>query len=109
MVNVIRVLLCNITSSHARTALTELLMWLLYLPPIAFAKLLLKLSINPAKIPLSSYSNMSLSRIRQDVYDRFFTSIEQRVSKQEILKLSDTFSEIVISDKVPYWHFLCKK
>jgi hypothetical protein len=52
---------------------------------------------------------MSLTRIRQDVYDRFFTSIEQRVSKQEILELSDTFSEIVISDEVPYWHFLCKK
>ena len=110
MVNVIRVLLSNITSSHARTVLTELLMWLLYLPPIAFGKLLYKISINPVKIPLYPfYSNMSLSRIRQDVYDRFFTSIEQRVSKQEILELSDTFSEIVISDEVPYWHFLCKK
>jgi SAM-dependent methyltransferase len=99
MVNVIRVLLCNITSSHARTALTELLMWLLYLPPIVFGKLLFKISINPEKIPLSSYSNMSLSRIRQD----------ERFSKKEILELSDTFSEIVISDEVPYWHFLCKK
>ena len=43
------------------------------------------------------------------VYDRFFTSIEQRVSRQQILTLDDTFSEVTISPNSSYWHFLCKR
>jgi hypothetical protein len=52
------------------------------------------------------YRDRSRERIEQDVYDRFFTPIEQRVSRQEILDLRDTFAEITVSDALPYWHFL---
>lgn len=43
------------------------------------------------------------------VYDRFFTSVEQRVSRQQIMALGDTFSEVTISPNSGYWHFLCKR
>ena len=73
-------------------------------------KILSMLGAHATKVPFYSiYGHMNLGRIRQDVYDRFFTRIEQRVSKKEILKLSDTFSEIIVSDGLPYWHFLCRK
>ena len=85
-------------------------MWLLYIPTIIVGKILSMLGINASKVPFYSvYGHMNLGRIRQDVYDRFFTRIEQRISKKEILKLSDTFSEIIVSENLPYWHFLCRK
>ena len=63
-----------------------------------------------SKVPLYDfYRGKSLRRIRQDVYDRFFTRIEQRFRKEEILALRDTFREVVVSDDPPYWHFLCRR
>lgn len=61
-------------------------------------------------VPLyEAYHPHSIGRLEQDVYDRFFTSIEQRVSKKQVEMLNDTFGEILISEKIPYWHFLCKR
>jgi len=109
-INLIRKFICNITSPTARSILTEVLMWSLYIPIIFIGKILSMLGVNASKVPLYSiYGHMNLGRIRQDVYDRFFTRIEQRVSKKEIQKLADTFSEIIVSDDLPYWHFLCHK
>ena len=109
-VNLIRKLICNITSPTARSILTEVFMWSLYVPIIIIGKILSLFGVQASKVPFYSiYGHMDLGRIRQDVYDRFFTRIEQRVSKKEIHKLSDTFSEIIVSDGLPYWHFLCRK
>ena len=109
-INLIRKLTCKITSPTARSILTEVLMWSLYIPIIFIGKILSMLGVSASKVPFHSiYGHMNLGRIRQDVYDRFFTRIEQRVSKKEIHKLSDTFSEIIVSDDLPYWHFLCRK
>ena len=59
-------------------------------------------------IPLAeAYAGKSVQRIRQDVYDRFFTSIEQRVSRAQIAALEDTFTTVRVSENPPYWHFLC--
>lgn len=61
-------------------------------------------------VPLyEGYRDKSLKRIRQDVYDRFFTRIEQRVSRAEILELRDTFAEVEVSEQLPYWHFVCRR
>ena len=109
-VDLIRNLINNITSSTIRNILTEILMWLLYIPTIFVGKIMSMLGVSASKVPFYSiYGHMNLGRIRQDVYDRFFTRIEQRVSKKEIQKLSDTFSEIIVSESLPYWHFLCRK
>ena len=60
-------------------------------------------------IPLyDSYSGKGIKRIEQDVYDRFFTSIEQRFERKDIMELNDTFDNVTVSDNVPYWHFLCR-
>ena len=108
-VNLIRSLICNITSKIARSVLTEILMWVLYMPAIIFGKVFSMFWADASKVPLHFYEDMNIGRIRQDVYDRFFTRIEQRLSKKEIHKLSDTFSEIIVSDGLPFWHFLCRK
>ncbi len=55
------------------------------------------------------YKDKSFKRIKQDVYDRFFTAIEQRVSKKEIQELTDTFTKVLISRNLPFWHFYCKR
>ena len=110
LVDLIRNLISNITSSTTRKILTEILMWQLYIPTIFVGKIMSMLGVNASKVPFYSiYGHMNLGRIRQDVYDRFFTRIEQRVTKKEIQKLSDTFSEIIVSEGLPYWHFLCRK
>jgi SAM-dependent methyltransferase len=60
-------------------------------------------------VPLyDTYKGKSLRRIEQDAYDRFFTPIEQRVSRRDIVaRLSPHFGSIIISDGQPWWHFLC--
>ncbi len=57
-------------------------------------------------VPLyEGYKGKSVGRIKQDVYDRFFTRIEQRVSRAEIEGLRDTYDKVTVSEKSPYWHF----
>ena len=105
----LRGLLSRIHGALARKLITELLMWMAYLPCIALGHLLAPLGLG-RYVPLyEGYHGKSLSRIRQDVYDHFFTRIEQRFSRQQILQMTDTFQEIVISDGIPYWHFLCRR
>ena len=109
-VDLIRKLISSITSSTTRSVITEILMWLLYMPAIFIGKILSMFGAPSSRVPhYATYGHMNLGRIRQDVYDRFFTRIEQRVSKKEIHQLSDSFSEIIVSDDLPYWHFLCRK
>lgn len=61
-------------------------------------------------IPLATehhYLNFSWWRLL--VYDRFFTTVEQRVSRKQIMTLNDTFSKVTISPNSSYWHFLCER
>lgn len=113
-----RVLLAAVTAVRGLTSrlrgarLRGVLSWLgavlVYAPLIALGGLLSRVGLGRV-VPLQdSYRGKSLGRIRQDVYDRFFTRIEQRFSRAEIRTLEDTFSEVVISDRLPYWHFLCR-
>jgi len=84
-------------------------MLLIYVPLIGLGHILKPLGLS-SYVPLyeGSHGN-SLVRLEQDVYDRFFTRIEQRVSRNQILGLSDTFSSIICSKNPPYHHFLCKR
>ena len=108
LVTLLRVLLSRIKSKFVRLILTEILMWSLYLPIISLGRVLSMVGIGRF-IPLHEfYSGMSLLRVRQDVYDRFFTRIEQRVSIKQIRELNDTFNAVEISEKQPYWHFICR-
>jgi len=108
-ITVARSLLSRIRSHMFRSLFSWLGAVLIYRPLVLVGGLCKKLGIN-MHIPLAEgYAGKGIERIRQDVYDRFFTRIEQRVSKSEIMKLRDTYRTITVSDNIPYWHFLCKK
>jgi hypothetical protein len=53
--------------------------------------------------------NRNLKVLEQNAYNRFFNRIEQRVTRREIEALTDTFAEVVVSEQVPYWHFLVRR
>lgn len=108
-VNILRKRLSHFKSKGFRSSFTWLASVLIYLPLIWVGKLLRSGGL--AKyVPLyEGYNEKSLKRIRQDVYDRFFTRIEQRFSRHEIMKLTDNFQQVVVSNELPYWHFLCRR
>jgi len=106
-VSIIRSLLSRVQNHFVRLLLTEFLMWTTYIPLIILGKIVSLFGLGRFVPLFEGYSKNSLKRIRQDVYDRFFTRIEQRFTRDEIYKLHDTFSEIKISNKIPYWHFRC--
>ncbi len=105
----LRQVLARIRNGTIRAGMTEWMVWSIYLPLIGLGHVFTPMGLGP-QVPLyEGYRGKGLSRIRQDVYDRFFTRIEQRVSRDEILALRDSFSEVVISDGLPYWHFVCRR
>jgi SAM-dependent methyltransferase len=78
--------------------------------PLVWLGFLLKPFGLASHVPLFDfYHDKSLKRIEQDVYDRFFTRIEQRVTRAEIMGLKDAFSSVRVSDRFPYWHFVCDR
>ena len=105
----VRLALSRTESPRLRSALTWVFTIGVYLPLISLGHAVRPLGL-AGKVPLYDfYRGKSLRRIRQDVYDRFFTRIEQRFRKEEILALRDTFQKVIVSDRIPYWHFLCRR
>lgn len=108
LVTMLRLKVTRIRSQIFRGIFTRFCAIGLYLPLVMLGKALRPFGLS-FYIPLyEEYQGKSLRRIRQDVYDRFFTRIEQRFSYKQIMTLTDTFTEIIISDRLPYWHFVCK-
>lgn len=104
----LRLAAAGVRSPRARTLITEAALWSLYLPLIALGRALRPLGL-AGRVPLYDfYHDKSRARIRQDVYDRFFTRIEQRYRRDQILGLRDRFREVIVSERLPYWHFLCR-
>lgn len=109
LVTAVRLVAARIRSPGFRSAFTMLGACFVYLPLVWLGRLLEPFGLS-RHVPLyEGYKGKTLGRIRQDVYDRFFTRIEQRFSRKQIATLKDTFSEVTISERWPYWHFLCKK
>ncbi len=105
----IRRAVCHITNPIFRAAFTWFALITLYMPLVLLGRAASVVS-RAHWIPLVDYyGGKGLKRIRQDVYDRFFTPIEQRVSRRDILGLCDTFDQVIVSDGLPYWHFLCRR
>ncbi len=108
-VTICRRIACRIKNESVRRVLSFLGAVFVY-RPVIFVGRLAALVGKAAAVPLYEfYRDASIRRISQDVYDRFFTPIEQRVRRREIERLSDTFSEIIVSDGIPEWHFVCKR
>lgn len=101
--------LAKLKARHARGVLTDLLTWTVYVPMVALGRAVKPLGLQ-SYVPLyDGYHDKTIKRVRQDVYDRFFTTIEQRFSKKEIVQLKDTYASVEISGQLPYWHFLCRR
>jgi SAM-dependent methyltransferase len=108
-VTAVRLALSAIRSPSLRTAISWLGTWLIYIPLIWLGKVM-QIFGKGRYVPLYEYyHDKSVGRIEQDVYDRFFTRIEQRVTRNQVLGLRDSFSRITVSDHFPYWHFLCER
>jgi SAM-dependent methyltransferase len=100
------------TSRIANLKTRSVIAWTLtlgvYIPVLALGTSLSWLRLG-ALVPLyDGYAGKSIRRIQQDVYDRFFTRIEQRVTRSSLLRLTDTFASVTVSPNLPYWHFLCE-
>ncbi len=108
-VTAVRVRLCRVRSPRARAGATWALALGVYVPLVAVGRAMRPLGLDRF-VPLHDfYRGKSLRRIRQDVYDRFFTPIEQRFDRDSILSLRDAFGEVAVSDGPPFWHFVCRR
>lgn len=105
----LRNVLSGIRNSLFRKYFSAFVALFIYAPFILFGKIMALFKLGRFVPLYEAYNGKSIGRIQQDVYDRFFTRIEQRVSRKEIEELRDTFSEVTISEKIPYWHFLCRR
>jgi len=100
--------LTRIRSPRARAAVTTAITAGVYLPLSRAGSVLAPAGLARYVPLVETYRGKSFTRLRQDAYDRFFTSIEQRFTRDQIRGLSDTFAQVTISDGLPYWHFLCE-
>lgn len=92
----------------------EIISFTVYLPLVFLARICKALFPGKEwykKIPLSYYHNKSLTIIRNDALDRFGTPLEKRFSRKQIEKmLTDAgFSNIVFSERTPFWHCIAQK
>jgi SAM-dependent methyltransferase len=105
----LRLQVASVKNSHFRNLFSWAGVLLVYYPFIILGSIF-RLLGRSHLIPLyESYHDKTLERIRQDVYDRFFTRIEQRFTREEIMTLKETFSNVIVSNQLPYWHFLVKR
>ncbi len=102
----LRLMLATVKNAAFRNAFTWFGAITMYYPFVLLGHLLKPLGLSRFVPLYEGYYDKSMTHIRQDVYDRFFTAIEQRVSRKQIYGLKDTFSDVTISDQTPYWHFL---
>jgi len=107
-VSALRRLTARIRGERIRGTVSWFLTLAVYTPLVTMGRVANRVGLG-RYVPLyETYRSKSLRRIRQDVYDRFFTRIEQRVDRVSILGLRDTFASVTVSPALPYWHFLCE-
>jgi len=109
LVTVLRKIVSKARNPVFRSYFTWVAASMFYLPFIYLGKMFKPFGISKYVPLYEGYNEKSFERIRQDVYDRFFTRIEQRFSKKQIMGLRDTFNKIEISHNLPYWHFICHR
>ncbi|MCS7003805.1 MAG: class I SAM-dependent methyltransferase [Cytophagales bacterium] len=85
-----------------------------YMPFVVLARFVKKLFPTQKyyeKVPLFYYINKSFHIIRNDALDRFGTPLEQRFTKQEVIKMMENagLADIVVSPHMPCWHAIGKR
>lgn len=110
LVTALRVCVSRVRNPTFRKLFSRAVVAFGYLPLLAAGKAMERFGL-AGHVPLYEgyHDNRSMRVLEQNAYNRFFNRIEQRVSRREIEALRDTFSEVVISESMPYWHFLCHR
>jgi len=107
LVTLLRRAVCRIQNPVFRRLFSQAGVYGVYLPLIALGSAARLLGLSRFVPLYEFYHDKGLRRIEQDVYDRFFTRIEQRVTRRDIMLLRTDFSAVTLSEHIPYWHFLC--
>ena len=96
-----------------RRFVCEVIALVAYFPFARLSKLVEAAGMSSRNIPLHHYRNMTLYVMRNDAYDRFGTSLEQRFTKLEIsefiAKSGFDISTLKFSDVEPFWTFSVRK
>jgi SAM-dependent methyltransferase len=84
---------------------TDIAAAMIYWPLARFARIVERLGMNPAPLPLSFYRDKSFYTMRTDSRDRFGTPLEQRFTRKEIEEMmaKSGLREIRFSENEPYW------
>ena len=96
-----------------RRIVCEIIAATAYLPLARLSKVATKFGMSSANIPLHHYQDMSFYVMRNDAYDRFGTSLEQRFTKKQISEMVSEvgfdIATLEFSAVEPFWTFaVCK-
>jgi ubiquinone/menaquinone biosynthesis C-methylase UbiE len=110
LVTAVRLAVSRVRAPGFRRLFSRSVVAFVYLPLLAAGRALERVGL-ARHVPLyEGYRrNRSMAVLEQNAYNRFFNRIEQRVSRRDVEALRDTFSEVVVSENMPYWHFLCRR
>jgi hypothetical protein len=88
-----------------RYASSQLLAASVYWPLARTSRVLARLGVDVANVPLSSYRDRSFYMMRTDALDRFGTRVEHRFTRGEItsMMINAGLGDISFSNSVPYW------
>jgi ubiquinone/menaquinone biosynthesis C-methylase UbiE len=109
----VRFIVCKLPQK-AKKMVCEIIAILFYMPFVILTRIVKSLGFSSnlwSLIPLSAYHNKSFFVIRNDALDRFGTPLEHRFSKIEIEEMMQNagLSNIIFSNKVPFWHAVGQK
>lgn len=110
--NIFRVVISHLPTG-LKKAVCDIIAVCVYLPFVGITKLFGTIGLKKLTkyIPLSYYADKSFNIIKNDALDRFGTPLEKRFSKEQIKEMMERsgLSNIVFSNKEPYWHAVGQK
>ena len=72
-----------------------------------------KVGLSSKNVPLHHYKDMNFYVMRNDAYDRFGTSLEQRFTKREISEMVEKagfdIATLKFSEAEPFWTFVARR
>lgn len=102
--DILRRVICKLPST-IKHVVTDVLAIFIYYPLARVSLVLGKIGLTVDSIPLAHYRHHSFYTMRTDSRDRFGTPLEQRFTRQQIVKMMETagLHGVKFSDRAPYW------
>ncbi len=96
-----------------RRVVCEIIAGLIYFPFARFSRMVEAAGRSSKNIPLHHYKDMTFYVMRNDAYDRFGTSLEQRFTRSQISQMLESsdfdLSTLKFSESEPFWTFAIQK